>query len=51
MNLETFPRFLEMTGYVTVSGRWLDPRRCPNVGPALLVGGWLVFPRGMARAW
>jgi hypothetical protein len=45
---QPFPRFA--TGFVAVSERRLDLRSCPNVRPALLVSGSLVFPRGTARA-
>jgi hypothetical protein len=41
---------VKVTGYVPVSESWLDSCGYPDVGPALLVSGLLVFPRGMAQA-
>ena len=43
-------RDVKVTGYVAVSESWLDSGGYPDVGPALLVSGLLVFPRGTARA-
>jgi formylglycine-generating enzyme required for sulfatase activity len=38
-----FRRFVKATGYVTVAERPLDPSDYPNIDPALLVAGSLVF--------
>lgn len=44
-----FRRFVEATGYVTVSERAPDPARYPDADPALLHPGALVFVRPAAR--
>jgi sulfatase modifying factor 1 len=43
VTVSDFRRFVEATGYVTVAERPLDPVQYPDVNPALLVPGSLVF--------
>lgn len=44
-----FHRFVQATGYVTLAERSPDPRNYPDVDPALLVAGSLVFRKPQQR--